>query len=446
MRARPSWPALIVVALAALLGLVAGPGGLFFSAGLAVVIVALVALAFRRPALPRLGVRGDGLAAGAGVALVVVGLVIGLSSTTDPVDAAAPDPSPSASAPDPTPSRPPTSPSPTPSPTPEPTYAEDDEAANLVAAAALPAPEPAPQVAVEDTLQQAPPQTALATVALLEVKGRAPQTGYDRDLFAYRSVDLDRNGCDTRNDILRRDLHDTVIDPSTQGCVVMAGQLDDPYSGTTISFVRGTRTSNAVQIDHLVALSDAWQTGAAQWDEEKRHRFGNDPLNLQAASGPLNAQKGDGDAATWLPPNKAYRCTYVARQVGVKYTYGLWLTPAERDAIVGVLSSCPDQPLPAGSTVPPAPAPARPAPAAPPARPAPAAPAQPAPAPAAPAPAPVAPPAQPAPEPAQPAGTDPDYGTCKEAIAHGAGPYVQGVDPEYAWYRDADKDGVVCER
>lgn len=196
------------------------------------------------------------------------------------------------------------------------------------------------------TATQASPGTALATVDLLEVKGRAPKTGYDRDLFGYREVDLDGNGCDTRNDILARDLTAITHRPGTGGCTVETGTLADPYSGTSIDFQRGTGTSNAVQIDHVVALSDAWQKGAQQWSSATLQQFGNDPLNLLAVSGPLNAQKGDGDAATWLPPNKAYRCPYVARQVAVKHHYGLWVTSAERDAMIRVLTTCPDEPLP----------------------------------------------------------------------------------------------------
>ena len=103
-----------------------------------------------------------------------------------------------------------------------------------------------------------------------------------------------------------------------------------------------------MQIDHVVALSDSWQKGAQQWDAATREAFANDPLNLLAVDGPLNQQKGDGDTATWLPPNKAFRCAYVARQVGVKYTYGLWVTQAEQDAMVRVLSTCPTEPLPVG--------------------------------------------------------------------------------------------------
>src|SRR5699024_271099 len=206
---------------------------------------------------------------------------------------------------------------------------------------------------------------AVDVLALLEVKGRAPKTGYDREAFAYREVDLDRNGCDTRNDILNRDLQATTHRPGTGGCVVLTGMLADPYSGEWISFVRGVDTSSDVQIDHVVALSDAWQKGAQGWDPDTLQAFGNDPLNLLAVSGPLNSQKGDGDAATWLPPDRAYRCEYVARQIAVKFAYDLWVTTAEHEAMARILETCPDQLLPEGSapaqdpaTDPPAPPPA----------------------------------------------------------------------------------------
>jgi hypothetical protein len=193
------------------------------------------------------------------------------------------------------------------------------------------------------------PGSALAALAQVEVKGRAPGTGYTREQFGDGWVDTDHNGCDTRNDILARDLTGETFRPGTRDCVVLTGTLADPYSGRTIAFRRGQGTSEAVQIDHVVALSDAWQKGAQQWTAQRRTAFANDPLNLLAVDGPLNQQKSDGDAATWLPPNRAYRCAYVARQVAVKVTYGLWMTAAERDAVARVLSTCPDQPLPDGA-------------------------------------------------------------------------------------------------
>ena len=194
---------------------------------------------------------------------------------------------------------------------------------------------------------QVPTGDAATALAALPVKGRAPLTGYDRDQFGQSWRDIDRNGCDQRNDVLARDLLDETFKEGTRDCVVLTGRLADPYTGTEIAFTRGQDTSDDVQIDHVVALSDAWQKGAQQLDAETRRSLGNDPLNLMATDGPTNQSKGDGDAATWLPPNRQFWCTYVARQVAVKAKYSLWVTAAERDAIAGVLGGCPGQPLPA---------------------------------------------------------------------------------------------------
>lgn len=196
----------------------------------------------------------------------------------------------------------------------------------------------------------APTGDAAAALATLPVKGRAPRTGYERDAFGQRWADVDRDGCDQRNQVLARDLT-AVEHREGSDCVVVAGALLDPYTGDGVPFVRGQDTSDDVQIDHVVALSNAWQTGAQQLPIEVRELFANDPLNLLAVDGPTNTAKGDGDAATWLPPLRAYRCAYVARQVAVKAKYGLWVTAAEADAIARVLRACPGQPLPPPSTV-----------------------------------------------------------------------------------------------
>ena len=179
----------------------------------------------------------------------------------------------------------------------------------------------------------------------LVVKGRAPKTGYARSEFGPAWADVDKNGCDTRNDILRRDLTQVVFKRGTKDCVVLSGVLIDKYSGETINFVRGNSTSSLVQIDHVVALSDAWQKGAFLLTLQERTAFANDPLNLLAVKGSLNSQKGDGDAATWLPPQKSYRCEYISRQIAVKKKYHLWVTAAERSAILKVLRTCENQEL-----------------------------------------------------------------------------------------------------
>ena len=188
---------------------------------------------------------------------------------------------------------------------------------------------------------EASTKTAAAVLETLAVKGRAPKTGYDRSQFGPAWSDVDHNGCDTRNDILNRDLTSIVYKSGTHNCVVFSGVLIDPYSGEKISFIRGVGSSMEVQIDHVVALSNAWQTGAFKFTYEKRLAFANDPINLLAVKGRLNSQKGDGDAATWLPPLKSIRCAYVAQQIVVKAKYGLWVTPPEKAAMVGLLAKCP---------------------------------------------------------------------------------------------------------
>ena len=188
--------------------------------------------------------------------------------------------------------------------------------------------------------------SALATLDSLTVQDAATRDGYDRESdFGSAWKDVDQNGCDTRNDMLQRDLENFEFSPG-ETCEVASGTLDDPYTGQTIAFKRG-KNSGDVQIDHVVALMNAWTTGAADWDKDKRVQIANDPLNLIASDGPANMGKGAKDASEWLPENQAYRCEYVARQIAVKAKYELWVTPAEHDAMEDVLTSCPAEPLPA---------------------------------------------------------------------------------------------------
>ena len=218
---------------------------------------------------------------------------------------------------------------------------------------ATPTPEPSATtlevpIAISAPVGAAPVKTGkvspvIAVLNKLAVKGRAPKTGYDRSLFGDGWGNL--GYCDLRNYVLNRDLTN-VTWRSGENCMVATGTLRDPYTGKTINFVRGVSTSLKVQIDHVVAVSDAWQKGAQQWNTTKRVAFYNDPLNLLAVDGPTNSAKGDSDAASWLPPNKAYRCAYVARQVAVKSKYGLWVTSAEKSTIAGILATCPTQQLP----------------------------------------------------------------------------------------------------
>ena len=264
--------------------------------------------------------------------------------------------------------------------------------------------------------------SAMSALSLLPVKGRAAMTGYDRDRFGQAWLDADRNGCDTRNDILRQYLRPVTVEDN--GCVVVSGSYDDPYTGSTIDYWHGD--GSLIDIDHVVALGNAWATGAFGWPIRKRAAFANDPLNLLPTDAGANRQKGDGDAATWLPPRKAYRCEYVSRQVAVKAKYGLWVTPPEKAAIERVLAPCDGQPLTtdrwgaptqvdhhisdpyddpdAASTDPPA---------------------------------------VPATDPS-PSGDSVYYDSCDAARAAGAAP-VHAGDPGYGRHLDGDGDGTGCE-
>jgi hypothetical protein len=225
--------------------------------------------------------------------------------------------------------------------TPTPTSEQTIEATTEPATAATQPPGAAQLIA------SAKPKTALALLGTLAVKGRAPMTGYSRAEFGAAWADTNRNGCDTRNDVLRRDLVRKAVKPGTNGCVVLSGdRAPDPYTGATIHFVRGG--ASEIDIDHVVALGNSWITGASRWSDRKRLALANDPLNLLAVDASANRQKGDGDAATWLPGNKGFRCAYVARQVAVKAKYQLWVTSAERDAIARVLGTCTSLVAPAG--------------------------------------------------------------------------------------------------
>ena len=199
---------------------------------------------------------------------------------------------------------------------------------------------------IEETKQSQPaPIAATATgsaaeaLETLPVKGRAPKTDYSRSQFGSGWASV--SGCDTRNIILHRDLQDPVLD---EECAVIAGVLHDPYTAKVINFTKG---SSDIQIDHVIALSNAWQTGAQALSREQRIQLANDPLELIAVDGEANQQKSDGDAATWLPSNKSFRCEYIARQIAVKQKYSLWVTAPEKEAMLTILNSCPGQTLPA---------------------------------------------------------------------------------------------------
>jgi hypothetical protein len=206
-------------------------------------------------------------------------------------------------------------------------------------------PQVAPPVQTDVLSDTVGSERALDVLNKLEVKGRAPKTGYSRSEFGSGWGTV--GGCDMRNIMLNRGMSEVVL--ADDGCVVLSGTLNDPYTGKLIQFIRGSSSSSDVQIDHVVALSDSWQKGAQVLGEDVRFQFANDPLNLLAVDGPANQEKGDGDAASWLPPNRAFRCQYVARQIAVKDRYTLWVTEAEKSAMVRVLNGCKEQVVPVSS-------------------------------------------------------------------------------------------------
>ena len=262
----------------------------------------------------------------------------------------------------------------------------------------------------------------LATTALasLPVKGWAPMTGYSRGLFGITWFDTDHNGCSQRDDALWRASLQRGV--RTNGCTVTSATVTDVYTNHVVHFVRGGLYSQGLDIDHVVALGNAWATGAQYESATIRLKIATDPLNLLAVDPSQNRKKSDSNAASWLPPVASYRCSYVARQIAVKKKYGLWVVPPEKAAMQRILKTCPLRRIPLGGLPYPTVAERRPV------------------------------------KPSITTTTishsttslaggalDPRFATCAAAKAAGYGPYVQGRDPEYAWYRDGNHNGVNCE-
>jgi hypothetical protein len=213
------------------------------------------------------------------------------------------------------------------------------------------APQQSSQAAIPQPVQATSSTNALKYVKSLVPKSLASQSGYQRSKFSsswgrinMKTQSGTTRACDLRNYILTRDLT-KITRRTSDWCIVETGVLKDPYTAKTINFVRGVKTSSAVQIDHVVALSNAWKTGAQNISATARYQIANDPLNLLAVDGPTNASKSDKDASLFLP-RLAYQCKYVARQLSVKRKYKLWVTTAEKTKMVRVLTTCPKQTLP----------------------------------------------------------------------------------------------------
>lgn len=262
-----------------------------------------------------------------------------------------------------------------------------------------PVPEPVPEPEPEPASLPIP-GSAHQLLGTLRVTTRSPRAKFDRVLFGSPWNDVDRNGCDTRSDILARDLYAWTED----GCKITAGVLLDPYTGQPILYSHG---SSRVDIDHVVALGNGWRSGAAYWTASKREKFANDPLNLLAVSASANRAKGDANAATWLPLQAAFQCRYITLQIAVKSRYRLTITPEEKQTMETVLAQCPEEVAPIEAAIPLRTVTAE--------------------------------------RNAKSGPRKPRYATCKAAKAAGAAPLYCGVDPEYKNFRDGDGDGLVCE-
>ncbi len=189
------------------------------------------------------------------------------------------------------------------------------------------------------------PAGAAAALLELRVAEKTTPDGYERGcgqgegcVFGPAWSDVDRNGCDQRNDVLRRDLTEVEVRDGTDGCVVVAGMLDDPYTGETVPFAKAEAAQ--VPIDHVVPLAAAWVQGAAGWSDEDRELFANDLGNLMATTRAENSAKGDSTADEWVPPDPAYGCSYATVVITVKDRYDLAVSPTEAATLESLLATC----------------------------------------------------------------------------------------------------------
>ena len=242
----------------------------------------------------------------------------------------------------------------------------------------------------------------------LVVTNEAFSSTYKRSSFRHW-IDADSNGCDTRRDVLAAESIKSV------NCRTLSG-------GAWVSAFDGMRTTNAsgFDVDHMVPLKEAWESGAHSWNAATRASFANDLAyehSLIAVSARSNRSKSDRDPNNWMPPATAFHCQYVGRWIAVKYRWSLTVDPTEKSFLESKVASCgsaSDVAAPQKASVAVGQAPV----------------------------------VQPTPTPTQApqAGTHPRFSSCTEAARFGyRGPYVRGVNPEYAWYQDRDRDGLVCE-
>lgn len=172
----------------------------------------------------------------------------------------------------------------------------------------------------------------------LTVKAKGSMTGYDRDLFPHwRDASTwgwpvePNDDCDSRSAALYRDGEDVGMSST---CTKLTGTWVDPYGGGKYD------AASDIDIDHVVPLGNAWATGAADWDEDERTAYANDPEVIVSADDSLNQSKSDQDPSEWVPPNEDAACLYATRWVLVKDKYDLWVTSAEKTKLSSMLETC----------------------------------------------------------------------------------------------------------
>lgn len=211
-----------------------------------------------------------------------------------------------------------------------------------VAAPSSPAPSPVPPTTVV-LGSGAEITAALAKVKVVAERPDVP--GYDRSCkkghacsFGPAWKDVDRNGCDTRNDVLRAQLRDVVVKPGTHNCVILSGTGTDPYTGAAINW---RKSSGGVDIDHVYPLARAWDMGASKWTADQRVQFANDQdTNLLVTKSATNRSKGDDGPGEWMPLKSVNACVWVLRYLESAAKWGLPVTQGDVDAAREIAPTC----------------------------------------------------------------------------------------------------------
>jgi hypothetical protein len=172
-------------------------------------------------------------------------------------------------------------------------------------------------------------QTALNTLKVAD----EVRAGYVRTKFKHW-VGVG-NGCDSRKAVI---ISEAIVKPTVEkGCVIKGGEWLSIYDNVKVT------DAGKLDVDHMVPLAEAWDSGASAWDAAKREMYANDqtdPRHLIAVTGASNRSKSDQDPADWVPTNKAYVCEYLDNWVSIKVRWNLAVDKKEKDFILTNLKSC----------------------------------------------------------------------------------------------------------